>query len=56
MKHLIIKGTITVKEYQFVASCIQQTAQRDLEEMVKKGVIKVVAKSLTDPTKHYVLL
>ena len=28
----------------------------DLEELVEKKVIKVVAKSQTDPTKHYVLL
>jgi Fic family protein len=56
VKHLIIKGTITVNEYQSVASCIRRTAQRDLEELVKKDVVKVVAKSPTDPTKHYVLL
>ncbi len=56
VKHIIIKGTITVNEYQSVASCIRRTAQRDLEELVEKGVIKVVAKSQTDPTKHYVLL
>jgi Fic family protein len=56
VKYLIIKRTITVNEYQSVASCIRRTAQRDLEELVEKGVIKVVAKSPTDPTKHYVLL
>ena len=56
IKHLIIKGTIAVNEYQSVTSCIRRTAQRDLEELVKKGAIKVVAKSPTDPTKHYVLL
>ncbi len=56
VKHLIIKGTLSVNEYQFFASCIRRTAQRDLEELVEKKVIKVVAKSPTDPTKHYVLL
>src|SRR3989338_7748693 len=56
VKHLIIKGTLSVNEYQSVASCIRRTAQRDLEELVEKKVIKVVAKSPTDPTKHYVLL
>jgi len=56
VKHLIIKGTLSVNEYQFVASCIRRTAQRDLEELVEKKAIKVVAKSPTDPTKHYVLL
>lgn len=56
VKHLIINGTLTVNEYQVIASCIRRTAQRDLEELVEKSIIKVVAKSPTDPTKHYVLL
>ena len=56
VKHLIVKGTLSVNEYQFVAFCIRRTAQRDLEELVEKKVIKIVAKSATDPTKHYVLL
>ena len=56
VKHLIIKGTLSVNEYQSVVSCIRRTAQRDLEELVEKKVIKIVAKSATDPTKHYVLL
>jgi Fic family protein len=56
IKHLIIKGTLSVNEYQSVVSCIRRTAQRDLEELVEKKIIKVVAKSATDPTKHYVLL
>lgn len=56
VKHLIIKGTLSVNEYQSVASCIRRTAQRDLEELVEKKIVKIVAKSSTDPTKHYVLL
>jgi Fic family protein len=56
VKHLIIKGTLSVNEYQSVVSCIRRTAQRDLEDLVEKKVITVVAKSPTDPTKHYVLL
>ena len=56
VKHLIIKGTLSVNEYQSVASCIRRTAQRDLEELVEKKIVKIVAKSPTDPTKHYVLL
>jgi hypothetical protein len=35
---------------------IRKTAQRDLEDLVKKKIIKAVAKSPTDPTKHYILL
>jgi len=56
VRHLIKNGTITVNEYQNVASCIRRTAQRDLEELVAKGVIKAVAKSTTDPTKYFCLL
>jgi Fic family protein len=56
VKRLIIKGTLSVNEYQSVASCIRRTAQRDLEDLLKKNVIKIVARSATDPTKHYVLL
>jgi len=56
VKYIIKNGRITANEYQSVASCIRRTAQRDLEELVAKGIIKVVAKSATDPTKHYVLL
>ena len=56
VKRLIIKGTLSVNEYQSVASCIRRTAQRDLKELVEKKVIKIVAKSATDPTKHYILL
>ena len=56
VKRLIIKGVLSVNEYQDAASCIRRTAQRDLEELAAKGIIKAVAKSATDPTKHYVLL
>jgi len=56
VKQLIIKGTLSVNEYQSAVSCIRRTAQRDLEDLVERKVVKVVAKSPTDPTKHYVLL
>ncbi|MEW5758784.1 MAG: Fic family protein [Candidatus Omnitrophota bacterium] len=56
IKYLIKNGSITVNEYEKVALCIRRTAQRDLEELITKGIIKAVAKSATDPTKHYVLL
>jgi len=56
VKHLLVRGSITVNEYQTIALCIRRTAQRDLENLTDKGVIKAVASSATDPTKHYVLL
>jgi len=56
IKYIIQKGKITVNEYQEVGSCIRRTAQRDLEDLVGKKIIKEIAKSATDPTKHYVLL
>ena len=56
MKYIIKNNKITVKKYQDIVSCIRRTAQRDLEELVKKGIIKAVTKSSTDPTKYYILL
>lgn len=56
IKYLLRTGAISVGEYQTVASCIRRTAQRDLEDMMEKGIIKAVTKSQTDPTRHYVLL
>ncbi|HQU32616.1 MAG: Fic family protein [Planctomycetia bacterium] len=56
VKYLLRKGSISVKEYQSAVSCIRRTAQRDLDNLMEKGIIKTVAKSQTDPTKHYVLL
>lgn len=56
VRFLLRNGKITVNDYQDVASCIRRTAQRDLEELVTKNVIKAVARSTTDPTKYYVLL
>lgn len=56
VKHLLRNGAITANEYQAIASCIRRTAQRDLEDLIEKRIIKSVAKSPTDPTKHYVLL
>lgn len=56
IKYLLRKGAISVNEYQSAVSCIRRTAQRDLDNLMEKGIIKTVAKSQTDPTKHYVLL
>ena len=56
VKFLLQNGKITVNDYQKVASCIRRTAQRDLDDLDKRKVIRAVAKSSTDPTKHYILL
>jgi Fic family protein len=56
MKFLLKNERLTVNEYQEAAKCIRRTAQRDLEDLVNRKVLKSVAKSETDPTKHYVLL
>lgn len=56
IRYLIKNNKITVNEYQKITSCIRKTAQRDLEELSTKAIIKAVAKSSTDPTKHYILL
>jgi Fic family protein len=56
LKYLLKTGKINVNEYQKAASCIRRTAQRDLEYLENKKIIRSVAKSQTDPTKHYVLV
>jgi Fic family protein len=56
VKVILQNGKITVDDYQKIASCIRRTAQRDLDDLVCKKVIKAVSKSPTDPTKHYILL
>lgn len=56
VKFILQKGKISVNDYQKIASCIRRTAQRDLDDLVKREIVKAVAKSPTDPTKYYVLL
>ncbi|MBI5875763.1 MAG: Fic family protein [Deltaproteobacteria bacterium] len=56
IKYVLRTGAISVGEYQAVVSCIRRTAQRDLEDMIERGIIKAVAKSKTDPTRHYVIV
>jgi len=56
IRFIIKNGKIAVSNYQKVTSCIRKTAQRDLDDLVKKKIIKAIAKSSTDPTKHYILL
>ena len=56
IKYLLRTGAISVGEYTAAASCIRRTAQRDLEDMIERGIIKAVAKGKTDPTRHYVLV
>ena len=56
LRHIVNEGRISVNEYQNVMGCIRRTAQRDLADLVAKGILKIVAKSPTDPTKYYELL
>ncbi len=56
IKYIVRTGKISVNEYQEIARCIRRTAQRDLEDLAARKIIKTVAKNATDPTKHYVLL
>ncbi|MDD5599081.1 MAG: Fic family protein [Victivallaceae bacterium] len=56
VKFLLQNGKMTVSDYQALSFCIRRTAQRDLKDLVRKNVIKVMASSPTNPTKYYVLL
>ncbi len=56
LRYIINFGKISVNEYQIKMECIRRTAQRDLADLVKKGILKTVSTSSTDPTKYYQLL
>lgn len=56
LTYIVNEGRISVNEYQNVIKTIRKTAQRDLGDLVKKEILKVVARSSTDPTKYYELL
>lgn len=56
VKYLLQSGRITPSEYRKINDCIHRTAQRDLEDLAKRKIIKAIAESPTDPTKYYVLV
>lgn len=56
VKYILKTGKINANEYQEVASCIRRTAQRDLGDLENRKIAKAIARSQTDPTKHYILL
>ena len=56
VKFILQNGKVMVSDYQTVASCTRRTAQRDLDDLLDKKIIKAIAKNPTDPTKHFVLL
>ncbi|MDD3657135.1 MAG: Fic family protein [Atribacterota bacterium] len=56
VRFILQNGKIMVNDYQKMASCVRRTAQRDLEDLVEKNIVKPVAKNPTDPQKHYVLV
>lgn len=55
VKYLLLNGKITTIQYQTEVSCIRRTAQRDLDDLVSRNILKIVGKSTTDPTKYFVL-
>lgn len=52
-EHIKLRQEITNAEYQRITGAIDRTAARDLDELVKKGVLKKVGK--TGRGAHYVL-
>ncbi|MCD4669481.1 MAG: Fic family protein [Actinomycetia bacterium] len=56
IKFILQNGKVMVNDYQTVALCTRRTAQRDLDDLLDKKIIKAIAKNPTDPTKHFVLL
>lgn len=56
MSHLLQHKKIAIKDYeQLYPTANRRTLQRDIKLLLDKGLIKEVALSTTDPTKHYEL-
>jgi Fic family protein len=54
--HVLEHGRLTIQEYaDLYPSANRRTLQRDLKDLVKRGVLSEHGSSPTDPTKHYVL-
>jgi len=56
LTYLLRNRRISVNSYQEKFSVIRRTAQRDLKKLVDLKLVKVMAKSKTDPTGYYELL
>jgi Fic family protein len=54
--HLLERGSLTIQEYERLCPEVsRRTLQRDLRELVEKGLVDERATSPTDPTKRYVM-
>ena len=54
--HLSEGKRASVEEIRLRFNFVRRTIQRDLSKLVDLGLVKEIAKSRTDPTKHYELL
>jgi Fic family protein len=56
LSHVLEHGRLTIQKYEAMYPNInRRTLQRDLRDLVDKGLISESGTSPTDPTKHYVL-
>lgn len=53
---LVEEKQVSVEKILREFNLVRRTIQRDLSQLVDLGIVKEVAKSKTDPTKHYELL
>jgi Fic family protein len=56
IKYLLQNDKMTPSEYRKISDCVRRTAQRDVENLIERKIIKTMAESKTDPTKYYVLV
>jgi Fic family protein len=56
LNHFLEANSASVEELRKKFNLVRRTVQRDLSRFVELGLIEVVSKSKTDPTKHYKLL
>lgn len=56
LMYLLDEKRASVDDIEKMFNFVRRTIQRDLSKMIELGFVKEVAKSKTDPTKHYELL
>ena len=56
LNYFLSANSASVEELRQKFNLVRRTVQRDLSRLVELGLIEVVSKSKTDPTKRYKLL
>lgn len=56
IEFLLVHGKLTIQDFEGLCPDVnRRSLQRDLKEILEKGLIKEAGAGPTDPTRHYVL-